>query len=321
MSLALNGTGLLPNLDSLVASPRSFDQDVRIPPYGRPNVRNFYVENSEWNGGDPWLSRINNGDETSTPENVDRDFVDQSYRRRMRRKHRNGFIRRRFGNDGPARHRLVEQSADHGSQEHNGNHVDLYNNEDDIYNSNEANGNEDNNIYSNNEVAYYNSNEDDGTVNSKKYATKVQSRDAILIGERKPEFYGSSPGSGSYPKYYYENNPEAEVHPVYGKVAQRVDPESSDGILTKIFNFFDRFFNYWTEKGNVGEDDNVATSSNDAEAYSDALKRTDDAEEDTGSSIGNYLYTNRRTLISLNFRLIEWLSIDPHRKFFTWGSD
>ena len=75
------------------------------------------------------------------------------------------------------------------------------------------------------------------------------------------------------------------------KFVQRVDPESQDGWFTKIFNFFDRFFNYWTDKGNVGDvDDNIATSANDVVTFNDnALKRTDDGqEEDAGvSSVGN----------------------------------
>ena len=106
MSLVpLNGADTLSTLkfDSSAASARSFDQDVRIPPYFvRENAGDFFVENSDWNGDDAWLDRINNdvvGDETSTAGNVERDYVDQGHRRRMRRKHRNGVTRDRHYND------------------------------------------------------------------------------------------------------------------------------------------------------------------------------------------------------------------------------
>ena len=83
MSLVpLNGADTLSTLkfDSSAASARSFDQDVRIPPYFvRENAGDFFVENSDWNGDDAWLDRINNdvvGDETSTAGNVERDYIE-----------------------------------------------------------------------------------------------------------------------------------------------------------------------------------------------------------------------------------------------------
>ena len=281
-----------PWFKNLLEKPRSFDQDVPISTLGRPKVRNFYEEDLQWNvdggggdgdGDDPWLDRINTADETSTPQTVERDFVDQNYRRRMRRKHRNGKLRRR--NNVVPNNVVPSNSNHHFNSRNNNNSINggsYADDDDNIYQQplHSSSKSEDNNIYFGNS-AVDDDDDGDGSNDRNEIATKIFSRDAILVGERKPQFYGSSPGSGSYPKYYYENNPDNGGSPDQVHLSQRIDPATEDGIFTKIFNFFDRFFNYWADK--------TVDSEASLSGGSSALKRTDEEKEDAGSSsLGNY---------------------------------
>ncbi len=88
-------------------------------------------------------------------------------------------------------------------------------------------------------------------------------------------------GSGSYPKYYYVNTPEAESPSLVekSKVVARVE----ESFYTKIVNFFDRFMNYWSPD---------QSDSNKIHSVSEnqILERTDDQPDaGSGSTIGQFV--------------------------------
>ena len=247
--------------DTNLSSFNYFDRPERHQPVGRNKVRNYFQENLKWNRKrDPWLDRINSAERPKTEtENVEQtstehNFVGQRRRRRMRRKNRNGLMRRRQGD---AAFRNVDE-----------------------------NGIEDQSaIDDNNGKDVNDGDHNDGHNYGEQMMSKILNRDAIVVDGRQSEFYGSSPGSGSYPKYYYENAPANAVAPENAKIVERVEQES---FFTKIFDFIDRFFNYWTPDRadkNVDRISNVGRISNvENESDNEILERTDEPESSSSLS-------------------------------------
>jgi len=237
-----------------------FDRPQRQPNVGRNKVRNYFQENLKWsNGQDPWLDRINSVERPKTETgNVDQPFVEHHFvgqrrRRRMRRRNRNGFMRRRQGD---AAFRNVDENTIDDDEQNDNDDDNVKNNNNDINNTN-------------------------NNINGEQVMSKILNRDAIVVGGRQTEFYGSSPGSGSYPKYYYENAPAtAAVAPENAKIVERVE----EGFFTKIQGFIESFFSYFTPDKNVDKNvDRISDVGKEDSSKDEILERADEPE--SGSSL------------------------------------